>query len=213
MPELTSCPECGAVCSTLALVCAECRKELNAAPQAIRPEMIEGLLDQELPDFLYGYVVECVGHDVDAVETQALKSLPAPLQAVYSLMLLDFEVPNGGFFQFLTNSSGRLVREALDGLRLIGAHRHAELLARVDVLNQEFESRYPPWRARFEDPHPDLPTESARTIWDDIESRLMPELERLSSQYYELDPFWPQFVAYVRQHAQECKHDRSASME
>lgn len=60
---------------------------------------------------------------------RALRALPPGLCALHALAWCDAEVRNGGYHQFFSNSWGALTAEAIDGYRLIGAARRAELLA------------------------------------------------------------------------------------
>lgn len=51
--------------------------------------------------------------------------------AVFAVIWLDCEVGNGGYEQFLSNSTGIVWKDALDGLKLIGADKCAETLQNV----------------------------------------------------------------------------------
>lgn len=50
---------------------------------------------------------------------------------IFAVNWLDSEVSNGGFDQFMFNSTGIVWEDALTGFRLIGANRCAEILERV----------------------------------------------------------------------------------
>jgi hypothetical protein len=65
-----------------------------------------------------------VGTDED------LSGLTAGERAVYTVLLLEAEVNNGGHFQFFFNT-GQLTDEALAGLRLIRAREYEQLLKRA----------------------------------------------------------------------------------
>ena len=65
-----------------------------------------------------------VGPDED------LSDLNPGERAVYSVLILEAEVNNGGHFQFFFNT-GQLTDEALDGLRLLEAREYEQLLRRA----------------------------------------------------------------------------------
>jgi Domain of unknown function (DUF4375) len=63
-----------------------------------------------------------------------LDELTPGQRALYALHWARSEVGNGGFHQFLYNSTGMLANEALRGAELIGATEFAELLCEVRTL-------------------------------------------------------------------------------
>ena len=97
-----------------------------------------------------------------------LKALTPGQRALIAIEVLRSEVCNGGFGQYFWNSSCRLAPEALEGLSLIGATKHAELLSeaiaagkitRADFLNEtarrrklkrvQFKTLFEPFDTRF----------------------------------------------------------------
>jgi Domain of unknown function (DUF4375) len=63
-----------------------------------------------------------------------LDELPPGQRALYALHWARSEIGNGGFHQYLYNSTGMLANEALRGAELIGATEVAELLREVRTL-------------------------------------------------------------------------------
>ncbi|QVL31321.1 DUF4375 domain-containing protein [Telmatocola sphagniphila] len=64
-------------------------------------------------------------------EKIGFKGLSAPQRAIYTTYFLKAEVDNGGFSQYLVNSSGDHFREALDGCRAIGDLKAVALLTEI----------------------------------------------------------------------------------
>ena len=64
----------------------------------------------------------------------AFKCLKRPVMVAYCLHQLEAEVNNGGFHQFFSNSAGEYVRETIDALTQIGAHKTRELLERAVAI-------------------------------------------------------------------------------
>jgi hypothetical protein len=58
-------------------------------------------------------------------------SLPWPIQVVYAVGQLDFEVTNGGVHGWLTNGSGRHAVETAKALDAIGATTCADLVRQI----------------------------------------------------------------------------------
>ena len=216
MADLIDCPNCGVDVSRQALSCLSCGEALNNIPDAITPELIAALGDDELGDLLHSYVAEVLAeHGCDMLEgptdSEVLESMPRCLRAVYTLSTLDFEVTNGGFYQWLTNSSGMLTQETLDDLVLIGATVHVELLNHVIQLNRELESKHACFRRRWESPEPTFDRSEVDACWTDIEENYESHFDSLSHDYYQLqddDSFWPRLVRFVREHSTECVHTR-----
>ena len=134
------------------------------------------------------------------------------LQVAYTLSILESEVTNGGFYQWLTNASGRLARETLDGLTIIGATPQADVVSEVVRLNQELESRYDSYRRRWESPEPRGEPSEVDAFWTDMDENYAPQFDRLSVEYQRIqdsDSAWPRFDRFAREHIAECMHNRS----
>lgn len=148
----------------------------------------------------------------------------------YTLILLKSEVDNGGFYQWFTNSSGKVVYETLDDLRLIGAMQHVRVVEKAIRLNERLEGKYLSYKRRW-DWRSNSPDEAKLRpeFWSDVDTNFMPEFDRLSSEIYDLeggcgvevvdgierschitgtDPLWIHFARFVREHAEELVHHR-----
>ncbi|MEP2671574.1 MAG: DUF4375 domain-containing protein [Cyclobacteriaceae bacterium] len=105
----------------------------------INPETIKNLTDEQLDDFVYtkasDLYLKTYGVTFKDNEKDKL------LRDIFSLTVLDNEVKNGGFDQFFRNSED--LREfALNGLRLINADKHADLLEKAIVIHDKQEQDF-----------------------------------------------------------------------
>ncbi len=197
--------------SAVVAYCCQCGESINPVPEAITLQLLDQIADDDLPDFLWQYILEVIKERHGSDERQAIAGFPESLRMCHALILLDSEVFNGGFYQFFTNSSGRFADEALNALSTVGADRHAKLLAEAIRVNTELEARHPTYRQRWDDLHGNDDRDLDQ-FWSDVETNAAPVLDRLDSEYYSLSrsaPFWPLFVAYVRAHPQDCAHRRT----
>src|SRR5579859_30831 len=100
---------------------------LNRHRYAVLTEAILATIaDSDLEAALLDYVSQQLGP-----EQRDLTSLPEGLQMVYATRVLESEVSSGGFHEYFWNPAGQLAVEALDGFRMIGAQKHAEVLERA----------------------------------------------------------------------------------
>ncbi len=101
------------------------------ADELPRPEPLTRDLIQGLPDDLLeqgaATQVEYLLRQIPGSEEDAAKKLPRGMRMIYTTINLQAEVDNGGFNQYFWNTQGKLNREALADLELIGAHRYARL--------------------------------------------------------------------------------------
>ncbi len=144
-------------------------------------------------------------------EADILATLPRGIRAGYTLVVLDSEVRNGGFYQWFTNSSGKIANDTLEDLRLIEATKHVRLVQQALQLNERLEAKYPAYKQRWESPEPDIDGEPEADFWSDVETNFEPEFDRLSSNFYSLedtDSLWNHFGTYARVHPNECVHQR-----
>ena len=89
--------------------------------------------------------------------------LKPQVRVAYCLHQLEAEVNNGGFHQFLSNSSGEYVRETIDALTQIQAPKTRELLQRAVAIC-------------FPDGYPFDPTDYETLVadFDDVSDTLEP---------------------------------------
>lgn len=216
MPDVEPCPACGNTVSRRTIACRQCGATINAVPTTITIELLDSLLDDDLADFLFQYASTILA-DHGCFQMQGprcadvLATLPSPIRMGYTLVVLDSEVNNGGFYQFFTNSSGQVAHETLEDLRLIGAEEHAVLVETAIRLNERLEDKFPHYKRRFEDPHLDVDPQVVEAFWSDVESNLEPQFERLSDDFCELQhtqTMWSPFSSFIRDRVGECVHNR-----
>lgn len=72
-------------------------------------------------------------HGTAEHEDSKLATLPEPLQALWHLNWLDFEISQGSLIAYFMNSHGRHAEAAINALRRIDAVRMAEVLGKAQV--------------------------------------------------------------------------------
>jgi hypothetical protein len=107
----------------------------------------------------------------DAVRAQGfeVRRVSRPVQVVYLVAQLDFEMTTGGALQWLTNSSGRHARETVTALHEIGADVCARIVAEILAF---FPNAHPagPDDERLRQIEALIPT--AEPTWRDLGHRL-----------------------------------------
>ena len=97
---------------------------------------LKSIPDDKLEQAVKDYI--CFKFNKDwSNEFDVITSLSPGLRAVYSTSLLEDEVNNGGFNQFYWNSSGQFAKESEDGLALIGAKEHLELMREANKIHEQ----------------------------------------------------------------------------
>jgi hypothetical protein len=123
-----------------------------------------------------------------------LRRLPRGLRLVHTLIALDSEISNGGFWQFFGNSDGQFSKETLADCGLVGATRRAELLSRAIAL-------WRPAQKRFDAASGNEKKE--QQAWHNFDSKVEPKLDELGSAYYafeESEPIYGLIMAFLRKH-------------
>ena len=72
-------------------------------------------------------------------ELNAVEELSPGQRALYVTWLVEGEVNNGGFNQFYFNSSGQFSGMAVDGFRLFGANKFADLMQRANTTYESIK--------------------------------------------------------------------------
>jgi hypothetical protein len=101
-----------------------------------------------------------------------LAELAPGQRALYALHWARSEIGNGGFHQFLHNSTGMLANEALRGAELLGASELAELFREVRTLL--FGDSFPEDQSRRID------------VLESLSESGLERLEELTDRFYEL---------------------------
>jgi len=193
--------------------CRSCGETLNDVPKSLTVATISSLLDDDVPDFLFQYALavleEQCESDAARDEVKTIAELPAGIRIAYTLVNLDSEVRNGGFYQWFTNSSGKFATQALADVRLIGSAKHISLVNSAIELNDCLEAKHPVYRMRWEQTGAECGLEPDREFWNDVATNFQPKFDRMSSDFYKLEEsnsLWKPFIQFVRQHPDECVH-------
>jgi len=161
---------------------ADTTKEKAGSQLTVRA--IKVASDSEVEAMFREYVAAKMGDY--SRETDVFVELPKGLQMFYATDLLEAEVNNGGFHQYFWNSSGNFARDALDGLKLIGAQAHAKLLQQAMAIRDKEEAHMD---AKKAEGTAEAFSESARAS----------ALNKLDKEFYKLgDSLTKQRMKYVR---------------
>lgn len=211
MPDIISCPSCGGTVSRFGRLCPHCWEEIVPALPAVTAKLIDGLLDDAVADVCFGYVSNLL-RDAGCWERSGppardiVAALPTGLLAGYLLVVLESEVLNGGFHQWLTNSSGELADETLEAAKAIRATRCVTLLRRALKIDREFGADFPWYADRFRPQPPHCPPQKEVRA---LMSKLVPPLEELDKEWgiQDGEVIWGKaFLRYVRKHPESCVH-------
>jgi hypothetical protein len=105
----------------------------------ITTETTKNLTDEQLHELVYNKAADLyLGTFGERFKDNENDKL---LRDIFSLTVLDNEVKNGGFDQFFKNSDD-LKEFALNGLRLINAYKHADLLERATAIHERQEDEF-----------------------------------------------------------------------
>jgi hypothetical protein len=154
------------------------------------------LSDEELELAVFHHGMHRLAAASSRVEEQyqAIDQLPTGLQWVIATMVLDMQVRNGGFHQFVWNPSRLLADHALEGLRQFGANRHAS------VVRQALDLAVEEWPQIRQ-----LKTVGSLAAFS--ESARGSRLVDLDMEYYQEDDSELTAVraAFIRSHPEECE--------
>ena len=94
--------------------------------------------DDTVEDLLFSYA--CPTSEGDPIkEKLQVCALPIGLRMIFTTIVLQDEVDNGGLDQFFQNPSGQFANEALEDLKRIGATKHAKILHDAILLHKHDE--------------------------------------------------------------------------
>ncbi len=147
----------------------------------IQPVAVEGLICEEKA----WQVIEDIWMDPAEVDDEIrLEQLTPGQRAVYSLTWTEREVCNGGFHQYFWNPTGGLARVAVEGARLLGIDRYADLIVRAAEIGLGTTEPLS-WSAR-------------RERLDRLSSAAEGELDALGDEFYDLLEQVPLYDAFCR---------------
>lgn len=90
------------------------------------PEILASIPDEKLEQAILDYVIDKSKNP--RTELADISRLSAGFQIVYSTMMLEAEVDNGGFNQYFFNSSGKFADIALRSLKELNAVEYIDIL-------------------------------------------------------------------------------------
>lgn len=147
----------------------------------IHPVAVEGLTCEEKA----WQVIEEIWMDPGDVDDRIrLEQLTPGQRAVYSLTWTEREVCNGGFHQYFWNPTGGLAHEAVEGVRLLGIDRYADLIVRAAEIGLGTTEALS-WSAR-------------RDRLDRLSPAAEEELDGLGDEFYDLLDEVPLDEAFCR---------------
>src|SRR4029077_13461908 len=111
-------------------------------------QRLSTLDDGELQMGLLNWLGDAMRGHEGAEEAAMLAGLRPPLNVMFLLNWLEFEVLQGSFLAYFANSHGRHAALAAQALRTIGATETASVLDRARGV---FEANSDPWHARQEE--------------------------------------------------------------
>jgi hypothetical protein len=91
------------------------------------------------------------GHETAEHEDSKLATLPEPLQVLWYLDWLDFEVSQGSLLAYFMNSHGRHAEAVVNALRRIGAVRIADVVGQAHVEAQRNANAWSRRRAELDE--------------------------------------------------------------
>lgn len=99
-------------------------------------EIIDSANDNELEMIVYDNICSRFNSDYSN-DYEVVKGLSKGQQAIYSIWWVEAEVNNGGFNQFYFNPSGKFAEMAVDGFKVIGANKFADLMIQANKIYNE----------------------------------------------------------------------------
>ncbi len=101
--------------------------------------VIDSASDENLLQIVFDNLMEKLPSDYNKWYKKVM-SWNKSRQAIYMIWCLEGEVNNGGYNQFYFNSSGEFYKHLPDALRLVGAHKFADITERANaVYEKEYE--------------------------------------------------------------------------
>ncbi|MBN1510516.1 MAG: DMP19 family protein [Phycisphaerae bacterium] len=156
----------------------------------VKREFLEQAADEQVEAVLLTCLNNAIKGDYEH-EAEIVRSWTPGKRMLYATSQMEGEVNNGGFVQYFWNTENEFSQMALEGLQLIGAQKHADLMQRAMQIYKEEESQYFQHRTG-----------------DSIESLEQAEknsaLNRVDAEFYELtEDLTALRVKFVREHLDE----------
>ena len=115
--------------------------------RALSRAVLVKIPDDELQEAVLDYILSKIDSREEK-ELEIVRGLAKSFQMLYSTWFLQAEVNNGGFSQYFWNSRSQFSKEALQGLRVIGAAEYADLLGKATAVYNKHASKLEKLRSR-----------------------------------------------------------------
>ena len=138
---------------------------------------MENIIDKNYSEAVKGLDEEIL-NDCDAWYNYVLK-LPKTQQVVYTIILFNWQIENGGFHQYFINSYGQFAYLTIKNLKLIEAPQRADLLdSATHLVNEEYfiEDKFR---------HLIFNREFSKIV--DFDGALFDKLNELDDKYYDME--------------------------
>jgi hypothetical protein len=100
-------------------------------------QIIDTISDENLVLVVFDHLSQKQSGDQTS-EYQTVMSWNRSSQAIYMIWILEGEVHNGGYNQYYFNTKGEFYKHLPDALKLVGAHKFADLTMRAnDIFEKE----------------------------------------------------------------------------
>jgi len=96
-------------------------------------ETLAQIPDDKLEQAILDHVIQRIGKPFDR-ELEVVTALSPGVRAIYTTLIVENEVDNGGFNHYFWNSEGRLAQLAIAGFHRIGASAYAEVMQRAVLM-------------------------------------------------------------------------------
>lgn len=156
----------------------------------VRREFLEQASDEQVERVLLVCLNNAIRGDYEH-EAEIVRSWTPGKRMLYTTSQMEGEVNNGGFVQYFWNTENEFSQMALEGLQLIGAQKHADLMQRaMQIYKKEAGQYFQPRNRGSVDSFAQAEKNSA--------------LNRVDAEFYELtENLTALRVKFVREHLEE----------
>ncbi|MCC7422635.1 MAG: DUF4375 domain-containing protein [Planctomycetaceae bacterium] len=167
----------------------------RTTPTALTRAVLDETKDDDLYTLCVDYMIDNLQEVGSSGWDTALKDYPPGLLMAWHISGIDFEVPNGGFYQFFSNSTGAYAQETLAALRVLGLNQRADVLQDAIAFYAREYGRPADFKERW------YGDESTLWKWKDEEA--------LNRRYWKADDEegFDGFVPYLRSHPELFVHE------
>lgn len=158
-------------------------------------EILVSVDDTDLEQTIFDNISQLMGAS-EKNELHAIGKLSPGQKAVYSTWEVEAEVNNGGFNQFYFNSSRKFSEMAVDGFRLFGANKFAELIQNANVMHESAKVNL----EKYND-------DTTENFSKSYTNNPLNELDTLFYKLYKEEDLHQLKIKYIRSHIKEFTQD------